>query len=73
MKTSSDKTEIIRLAKEVFDYEEWFVWFTDSKGGVAIQPTGQQMQRLEWPSIQECIDDLRFRRLTRFISLPGER
>jgi hypothetical protein len=68
---AEQKSEIVRLARAVFDYEEWFVWGSGS-GWVRIQPTGYQRPSIGWPSIQECIDDLRFRKLTRFTSLAGE-
>lgn len=64
------KQEIKDLARAVFDYEDWNVFFT--MPGVSLQPTGNQIPSLNYDTIQDCIDDLRFRKLTRFTSLQGE-
>lgn len=62
--------EIKSLARAVFDFEEWFVF--QNGEGVNIQPTGHQRPVQHWDKVQDCIDDLRFRKLTRFTSLAGD-
>lgn len=64
------KQEIKALARAAFDYEDWNIFFTN--GGVSIQPTGNQIPSLNYKLIQDCVDDLRFRGLTRFTSLQGD-
>lgn len=59
------KQEIKKLARDVFDYEEWNL-FISSDGSVHLAPSGNQRATMHWPNSQSCIDDLRFRRLVRF-------
>ena len=61
--------EVAKLAKEVFDYDEWAIYIHDEKGWVIIVPTGHQIPAMHYESLSDCIDDLRFRRLVRYTSL----
>lgn len=67
VKFRREADEIEKLARAVFDYEDWNVW--QNGAGIHLCPTGSQMPAMHWPNVQECLDDLRFRRLTRFTSL----
>lgn len=66
--TKQQKDYIEQLAKEVFDYEKWYIWPT-SNGGVSIQPIDNQVKAIYWSSSIDAIDDLRARKLIRYSNL----
>ena len=56
--------ELIALAHAVFDFDDWRVLVM--RRCVVIYPSARPNQRLVYDSLQDAVDDMRFRRLVRF-------